>query len=174
MTTDHKRQANRRNATRSTGPRTSAGKARSSQNARKHGLSISVQVQPHLADLVQDLATRLDAEATSSHAPEEVQALATAMLEVLRVRSVRTQILEELAAHCTDLSVAGSAASRKEIANLLQHLVRADRYERRALSRRKFLIRSFSEITSRTWRSTELKIQPMCSDPGNAPVPTPL
>jgi hypothetical protein len=61
--------------------------------------------------------------------------------------AAQNQILEELAAHRTDLSVAGSAASRKEIANLLQHLVRADRYERRALSRRKFLIRSFSEIT---------------------------
>jgi hypothetical protein len=106
-----------------------------------------MQVQPHLADLIKDLAARLAAEATPSHASEEVQALAIAMLEVLRVRSVRTQILEELAAHCTDLSAAGSAASRKEIASLLQHLVRADRYERRALSRRKFLIRSFRETS---------------------------
>jgi hypothetical protein len=103
-----------------------------------------VQVQPHLADLIQDLAARLDAEATPSHVPDEVQVMAIAMLEVLRVRSVRTLILEDLAAHCTDLSVARSAASRKETVNLLQHLVRADRYERRALSRRKFLIRAFS------------------------------
>lgn len=38
-TTKAKIEANRRNANRSTGPATPAGKSRSSQNARKHGLS---------------------------------------------------------------------------------------------------------------------------------------
>ena len=39
MTTDRQRTANRKNATRSKGPKSAAGKAKSSQNARTHGLS---------------------------------------------------------------------------------------------------------------------------------------
>ena len=39
-TSAQKRQANRRNALRSTGPKSAGGKLRSSQNARMHGLSI--------------------------------------------------------------------------------------------------------------------------------------
>jgi hypothetical protein len=39
MTTDAKIEANRANAAHSTGPKTDEGKAKSSQNARKHGLS---------------------------------------------------------------------------------------------------------------------------------------
>lgn len=38
MTTDRHRESNRRNAQRSTGPRTPEGRAVSSQNARRHGI----------------------------------------------------------------------------------------------------------------------------------------
>ncbi|WP_188645274.1 hypothetical protein [Tsuneonella deserti] len=38
MTTDRQRESNRRNAQRSTGPRTPEGRAISSQNARRHGI----------------------------------------------------------------------------------------------------------------------------------------
>jgi hypothetical protein len=148
MTTDRRQQANRRNAKRSTGPRTSAGKARSGQNARKHGLSLPVNAEPHLADLLQDLATSLEADTKPAHPVEEVRALAAAILEVLRARSVRTLIIEELATHCSYRSVVGSSASKKDLAAFMQHLLRADRYERRALSRKKFLIRSLSETVS--------------------------
>jgi hypothetical protein len=41
--------------------------------------------------------------------------------------------------------VAGATASNNSAADLMQHLLRADRFERRALSRRKNAIRSFSE-----------------------------
>lgn len=39
MTSERKMEANRQNAKRSTGPKTEIGKARSSRNARQHGLS---------------------------------------------------------------------------------------------------------------------------------------
>lgn len=39
MTSERKIEANRRNAKRSTGPKTEVGKAKSSRNARQHGLS---------------------------------------------------------------------------------------------------------------------------------------
>jgi hypothetical protein len=46
MTTQAKIDANRRNATKSTGPKTAAGKARVSLNALKHGLSAQTMVLP--------------------------------------------------------------------------------------------------------------------------------
>jgi hypothetical protein len=46
MTTTLKRASNARNARRSTGPRTEAGRARSAQNARKHGLYARAPVVP--------------------------------------------------------------------------------------------------------------------------------
>ena len=46
MTTEAKRAANRANAQKSTGPRSSEGKARASQNATRHGLATSVADDP--------------------------------------------------------------------------------------------------------------------------------
>jgi hypothetical protein len=45
---DHHRQrpANRANAAKSTGPRTKAGKAKASQNARWHGLAAALSSEP--------------------------------------------------------------------------------------------------------------------------------
>src|SRR5215472_11641031 len=53
MTSETRRAANRRNAARSTGPRSAAGKKRASQNALCHGLAIS---------LGQDAETRAEIE----------------------------------------------------------------------------------------------------------------
>ena len=81
--------ANRLNAKRSTGPKTRCGKARVSQNAFKHGLSIPAAVLPtyapeiekYLAELVDDTAP----EAVKSAA----EAFAQAQVDVDRVRRAR-------------------------------------------------------------------------------------
>jgi hypothetical protein len=49
--TDSQFAANRANAANSTGPRTTDGKARSSQNARKHGFAAAAYTVPRLEDL---------------------------------------------------------------------------------------------------------------------------
>ncbi len=149
MTTERRRQANQQNARRSTGPKTSAGKAQSKQNAWKHGLSVAVSAQPHFAELIQDLEKGLAGESKHALPGDDVHAAAVAIVEVLRARSVRTLMVEQLAAHCSKQPVTGAGASKDEFADLIQHLLRADRYERRALSRRKFLLRSFSEAFPR-------------------------
>ena len=46
MTTDARTEANRKNAQRSTGPKTPEGKARSSKNALKHGLTSEELILP--------------------------------------------------------------------------------------------------------------------------------
>ncbi len=55
-----KRQANRRNALRSTGPKSQPGKSRSSKNAQIHGLSVTSQID--LTDPILTQLTRVIAE----------------------------------------------------------------------------------------------------------------
>jgi hypothetical protein len=55
-----KRQANRRNALRSTGPKSPAGKTRSSKNAQMHGLSVIAQIG--ISNPVMTQLTRMVAE----------------------------------------------------------------------------------------------------------------
>lgn len=58
MSSDRKTEANRANAQHSTGPQTEAGKAASSQNARKHGLSsASIFIPPGREDEFKELYT---------------------------------------------------------------------------------------------------------------------
>jgi hypothetical protein len=59
-TSAQKRQANRRNALRSTGPKSPTGKRRSSKNARMHGLSVIAQIG--ISDPILKQLTRMIAE----------------------------------------------------------------------------------------------------------------
>jgi hypothetical protein len=146
MTTERKRWANQQNAKQSTGPKTLAGKARSKRNAWKHGLSTPVSVQPHFVDLLQDLETCLEGESEHALIVKDAQVIAVAILEVLRARSVRTLMLDQLFKHCADQAVAGASTSKQTIADIMQHVLRADYYERRALSRRNRAIRLFHKV----------------------------
>jgi hypothetical protein len=111
------------------------GKAWSKQNAWKHGLSIPVSVQPHFGNLIQDLETCPEGESEHAVPVEDAQAVAGAILEVL-ARSGRTLMTEQLAKHCPDQAIAGASTSKRAFANIVQRVLCADRYERRALSRR--------------------------------------
>jgi hypothetical protein len=59
MSTSRRIVANRANARASTGPQTTAGKARTSRNARRHGLSVPITSDPVLAIEVEEFARRL-------------------------------------------------------------------------------------------------------------------
>lgn len=148
MTTERKRRANQRNAQRSTDPKTLAGKARFKQNALKHGLSIPASGQPHLTDLLRELETSLEWDAVPTpSARDDLQAV---WLPYWRccARSIKAQILDQLIQH-DDPSVGGATASNSSAADLMQHLLRADGYERRALSRQKSAICSLSQAIQR-------------------------
>jgi hypothetical protein len=66
MTTDAKTDANRRNASRSTGPKTQRGKAASKLNALRHGLTAETVVLP---DENADAYVELRRRATNTKAP---------------------------------------------------------------------------------------------------------
>ncbi|MCP3460024.1 hypothetical protein [Bradyrhizobium sp. CCGUVB23] len=121
-------EANRSNATRSTGPKTLSGKARSSRNTVRHGLarSRSQSDDAEIARLSRAISSGLQQQGVS----DKVMDVARCKLQLLRIRAIRQRIL----------------------AALLQGSVQADgtdlrgleRYERVALARQKRTLRSLT------------------------------
>lgn len=108
--------ANRANAKRSTGPRTTAGKRRSSKNAYRHGLTKSLQ---------DDSATIAAVEAVTCAivdaigGEEDARAFAWAQRELYRIRQFRSRLMSDL--------VPGTVQPA-----ILRRLAALDRYERLA------------------------------------------
>jgi hypothetical protein len=116
-------EANRKNASRSTGPRTASGKARSSRNAFHHGLSRPARAdEPDLGN-VGDGSLRELVETLCIN-PD----LVAAKLELLRIRSTRARLLAALS-HEVDLK------AFHRLRGLL-------RYERAAFARQKRLLQN--------------------------------
>src|SRR5687767_2625090 len=132
--------ANRANARRSTGPRTASGRTRSARNAFRHGLAVSVTAIPELQREVMALAHRLAEEGR----PLDVcLAIAEATVELWRAQRYRDLLISETFRAL--LPTASEQLSEEQrarvVAELGPELGRLQRYERRALSRRKFAIR---------------------------------
>jgi hypothetical protein len=93
MASERQIAANRRNAKKSSGPRSADGKARSRRNALSHGLSIASRAIPAFQQDVILLARAL------SPAGEEIgdAALiaADAEIDLLRIRKYRAALIEE-------------------------------------------------------------------------------
>jgi hypothetical protein len=133
MSREKPRQAERR-----TGPRTAHGKARVARNARRHGLSLPVATDAALAPEISALALEIAGDAASDARRAAATRIAEAQIDLVRIRRVRLAVTEQL--------LAG-----KEVTG---ELVRLDRYERRARSRRKLAIHEFDEAG---WDALKLK-----------------
>jgi len=179
VTSDRKVQANRANARRSTGARTSHGRDRSAKNAFRHGLSLPVHLDPEWSDEVETLARQIAGPGANAELQELARHIADAQVELCRVRHARHQFLSHAlndpyydsrkgmrgkAAVLRDLlkrnapeismddleRVVTTPQGPLKFATILaqetKKLLAMNRYERRALSRRKFAIRAFDAV----------------------------
>ncbi|MET4290111.1 hypothetical protein ABIB06_000268 [Bradyrhizobium sp. LB8.2] len=90
MTSERKIEANRLNAKRSTGPKTKAGKAKSSRNARQHGLSrLKAEDDASSSPLVRAITTAFAQYDTSLGMDDLVRA----SLRLGRIRQTRHDML---------------------------------------------------------------------------------
>jgi hypothetical protein len=92
MIGESKRDANRTNASRSTGPRSERGRRQSAGNSLKHGLSLPILVNAHLSEEVRALANKI--AGSGHHLLDLATEIAEAQLDLQRVRCVRAETLK--------------------------------------------------------------------------------
>ncbi len=149
MTSRRRIEANRRNAVRSTGPRSTAGKLQSSRNALKYGLSTGIANEPGYLDALEKLTRMLAGDTSDLHRLAIARSAAQIELELKRVRLLRTTLLS-----LARFDLASDAAKRfltnketaEPVVQALGRVLKLERYERRAFSRRKRLFRELAQL----------------------------
>jgi hypothetical protein len=97
MTSAKQRAANRRNAQRSTGPRSAAGKDASRLNALRHGLSAQLGQDPERDQRIESLAKIIAGEEANASQLHFARIAAEATLQIARIRATRTTLLDPAA-----------------------------------------------------------------------------
>jgi hypothetical protein len=173
MASEQQIAANQRNARKSTGPRSLAGKRRASNNAYRHGLAARVRANEGFANEIERLAHKMAGGSNSPIALAHARSAAEASLDLARVRSMKVALIECIAAFgeldprpqfnaleivwrhlkAAGLPTRGVRApkpmeppvplppqepdrSAEALRRALPELLKLDRYERRARSRR--------------------------------------
>ena len=151
MASEQQIAANRRNAQKSTGPRSLEGKRCASRNAYRHGLAAAVGNSRKSAAKIDALASEIAATATGSAVAaadaeilEVARTAAQAELDLARIRGMKTLTMSSLLA-VASLPVAAvtqitvdlpSTAHADELRESLTELRLLHRYEQRAAARR--------------------------------------
>jgi len=130
MASDRQTIANRNNAKKSTGPRSEAARGRLRLHALRHGLAVAVGTDPTFRDDVAKLTKILSRG--EQQVSEFAREAAEAEIDLLRIRKIRTLQFE---------TYFTNGAAPDHLAELNDKLAKLDRYERRALSRRKNALR---------------------------------
>jgi hypothetical protein len=185
LTSEKQRRANQANARASSGPKTKAGKARSAQNALRHGLSIPVCKEPSLSSQAEEIARKLAGPDPDDTLLDRARAVSEAQVDLNRVRARRNALVSQLLAdpEYQPLSAYKIQARRvrsvervcrilrrfpnfrdikpqielkplkdeEKFATIVEDRIRElaalDRYERRAISKRKSAIRAFDSAS---------------------------
>jgi hypothetical protein len=135
MATDKQIAANRRNAKKSTGPKTLAGRTKSSCNAFRHGLTRPPTEDPTVFTEAYLLAAAIAVDEPGLQSNDAALEVALAQLTIRRVRALRNRTLSVVMATFSDSAI--------------KHLSGFDRYERLARQGQKAAIRKTAKSRAR-------------------------
>ena len=137
MTSERKTISNRKNAQKSTGPRSELGRLRSRRNALRHGLAVAIGSDPSFSKDIESLATILASGRSGQLVQEFARQGAEAHLDLVRIRQRRAERL--------DATLGNLKSTLEDYAELNNNLAQLERYERRAFSRRKRALLALSK-----------------------------
>jgi hypothetical protein len=169
MTSERMIASNRSNGRRSRGPRTVAGKDSSRRNAFRHGLAVRVLTDPAMCAKVEKLARIIagaDADEVRLH---YARIIAEAQCDLDRVQDAKVALLNSCLGEMTspntaqsdfapdlestdrdcetdDLSGSECSQDLALISTVLRQLCRLNRYEDKAISRRRRAIRALATL----------------------------
>jgi hypothetical protein len=171
MTSERKIRASRANARASTGPKTARGRVASASNALRHGFSLPVYSDSALSEEVEALARQIAGTDAAAEIQELARRVAEAQVDLRRVRLARhlflsnrlsdpnydsgairlnaPDMLLKAAAKAVTAPPEGPHNFALVLSQERKDLLAMDRYERRALSRRRFAIRAFDDARGR-------------------------
>lgn len=96
MATEKQKAANRANAQKSTGPKTAAGRLKSSRNAYRHGLSLPLHLDMSTSAKADAIARALAQDPADEEELAAAAEVAQAQLELLRIRAARAELMSEV------------------------------------------------------------------------------
>jgi hypothetical protein len=144
--TQSQKQDNRSKPKRSTGPRTEVGKSRASRNAIRHGLAAVALRDPAVPAQIERMAKEICGNRASRMKYEQALKIAENEHMLLLVRAARMAAIERIMLSLEHEARFGEPRLEKETASkpsekdglqrALAEIVKYERYERRALSRR--------------------------------------
>lgn len=174
MISDRRRDANRRNAKKSTGPRSLSGKERARHNALRHGLAILTPVDAPMSPEVERITDMVCQEDMDPAEREQARFFAEYQAWLLRIRLQRIKLYARLqsaidegiharrrqAARDEPERLEGQEASvprdptNRGVVSALVQLTRLERYQQQALSRRRKALLALCGLrTTRAWNS---------------------
>ena len=96
MATQRQIAANRRNARKSTGPRSRAGKKRASQNSYRHGFSYGVAAADEFVKHVEALAQKIAGHGADAATLEIARSVARADLDLVQIRRAKVALIAQI------------------------------------------------------------------------------
>jgi len=161
MTSPAKIAANRRNARRSTGPRSAAGKARARRNAFRHGLATPGSLDHVAMDRIDNLVDALTIHVHSQLQIQLATVAAEAQAEIERVRRTKVNLVNRASAQLREegagLLSAGERAALA-FAGKTEILMACERYERRAISRRNRALHALAKLQRELRREEAIEV----------------